>query len=232
MLPWHSLPLPTAIRIASEAYGVPQRAILRDLETVSRQQGGIGPMGIAPAWLPRLARAGFVPEKVRTIPQWNIAAGTWILARVLRAENAPQIAATWTEHPVAHLAEDLQVAAQASDLPATFLAAVVVQESGGDPDARSPKGAMGLMQLMPATARRLGVVDPWNPRQNLIGGAEYLADLLRQFGGNPVLALAAYNAGPKAVRRFGGVPPFAQTQAYVPAVLAHYRWLSDAGTHP
>lgn len=228
----HSLPLPAAIRIAAEAYGVPQRAILRDLEAASRHPGGIGPMGIASAWMPRLARAGFVPEKVRTIPQWNIAAGTWILARVLRIEKAPRVFATWTDHPVAHLAQDLQVAARASGLPTTFLAAVMMQESGGDPDARSPKGAMGLMQLMPDTASKMGVSNPWDPRQNLVGGAVYLADLLRQFGEDPVLALAAYNAGPQAVRHYGGIPPFAQTQAYVPAVLAHYRWLSDAASRP
>lgn len=97
--------------------------------------------------------------------------------------------------------------------------ALVTCESGYNPRAVSAVGAQGLCQLMPATAKGLGVADAFDPAQNLDGGARYLAQMLKEFGGNERLALAAYNAGPGAVRRHGGVPPFAETQAYVTRVL-------------
>lgn len=95
---------------------------------------------------------------------------------------------------------------------------VIEAESGGDPRAVSPKGAMGLMQLMPETARALGVSDPFDPQQNLEGGIRYLSHLMRRFG-DARLALAAYNAGPGTVARYGGVPPFPETQRYLEKVL-------------
>jgi len=105
--------------------------------------------------------------------------------------------------------------------PALALAVIHI-ESAGRSDARSPKGALGLMQLMPATAQRYGVADPLDAAANLRGGIRYLRDLMQQFG-NIELALAAYNAGEGAVLRHGRrVPPFAETQAYVPKVLARY----------
>ncbi|MEN3184997.1 MAG: lytic transglycosylase domain-containing protein [Atribacterota bacterium] len=91
-------------------------------------------------------------------------------------------------------------------------------ESGGNPKAVSPKGAMGLMQLMPETCRDLGVSDPFDVRQNVEGGVRYLRGLLDRFG-NLELALAAYNAGPSRVRAYGGVPPFPETQAFIKKVL-------------
>lgn len=100
--------------------------------------------------------------------------------------------------------------------------AVVEVESAGRVDARSPKGAIGLMQLMPATAQRYGVADPLDPDENLRGGIRYLRDLLAQFGSTE-LALAAYNAGEGAVMRHAyTIPPFAETRAYVPKVLQRY----------
>ncbi len=102
--------------------------------------------------------------------------------------------------------------------------AVVQAESGYDPYATSPAGAQGLMQLMPATARALGVRDPYDPVQNVMGGVRYLRGLLDRFG-DVQLALAAYNAGPQAVQRYGGVPPYAETRAYVDRVLATWRRL-------
>lgn len=109
-------------------------------------------------------------------------------------------------------------AAQANGVPPAVLSALVQQESGGNPDARSPVGAMGLTQLMPSTAASLGVDRPYDPVQNLWGGAEYLGEMLHRFGSLP-LALAAYNAGPGAVSQWGGIPPYPQTEAYVKHIL-------------
>ena len=100
---------------------------------------------------------------------------------------------------------------------------IIRQESGFEPTAVSATGAMGLMQLMPETASALGVVDAYDPQQNVAGGSEYLAWQLRDFGGDLSLALAAYNAGPAAVRRWGGVPPYGETTHYVRSVLEDYR---------
>jgi soluble lytic murein transglycosylase-like protein len=110
-------------------------------------------------------------------------------------------------------------AAQRNGVDPSLLKGLIRQESNFDPNAGSGAGASGLTQLMPATAAGLGVSDTTDPAQSIEGGAKYLRQQLDRFGGDQAKALAAYNAGPGAVQRFGGVPPYAETQAYVQKVL-------------
>jgi soluble lytic murein transglycosylase-like protein len=116
---------------------------------------------------------------------------------------------------------EITAAARRHGLDPALLAGLVKQESGFNPNAVSPAGARGLTQLMPGTAAGLGVANASDPAQALEGGAKYLKAQLDRFGGDTARALAAYNAGPGAVLRFGGVPPYAETQAYVRRVQAY-----------
>ena len=114
-------------------------------------------------------------------------------------------------------------ASQANGVPPGLVRAVVMAESAGNPSAISVAGAQGLMQLMPGTAAGCGIADPFDPTQNVACGTSYLRSLLNRYHDNVTLAVAAYNAGPGAVDRFHGVPPYAETRAYVVRVLNAYR---------
>jgi len=125
----------------------------------------------------------------------------------------------------------IETSARANDLAPELLLAVIVQESAGRADAVSPRGATGLMQLMPGTAHEVGVADPLDPGQNIEGGARYLAKLRERFAGDLELVLAAYNAGPGIVTRTGNaVPPFPETREYVRKVSALYGDLDGSST--
>ena len=113
-------------------------------------------------------------------------------------------------------------AAQLYQLPESFLRAIMRVESDFNSTVVSRAGAMGLMQLMPMTAQSMGVSDPFDARQNILGGARYLRILANRFSGDLVLTVAAYNAGENAVEKYNGIPPYEETQRYVRRVLKHY----------
>lgn len=120
----------------------------------------------------------------------------------------------------------IEQAALAASVESELLRAVIAVESGFDPRAKSTRGAVGLMQLMPETARRFGATNRYDPSQNIGAGARYLGSLIERYGNDIELALAAYNAGEGAVDRCGRcIPPYKETQAYVPRVLRVYRML-------
>lgn len=125
--------------------------------------------------------------------------------------------------PSPRLAQLIDRHARRTGLDPRLVHAVVKAESAFQVMARSKKGAMGLMQLMPETARDLGVRDPWDPDENVRGGTTYLRRMLDRYDGDVRLALAAYNAGPTAVDRYSGVPPYAETQAYISRIMKMLR---------
>lgn len=137
----------------------------------------------------------------------------------------PALAVVRPEHPI-------DAIARRHGVDPLLVRAVIRVESNFDPRAVSPKGAAGLMQLMPETAMRYGVDNRFDPAQNVDGGVRYLRDLMAMFDGNLSLALAAYNAGEGAVRQHGNrIPPYPETRNYVPRVLQHYQLYADAGTY-
>jgi soluble lytic murein transglycosylase-like protein len=156
-------------------------------------------------------------------------------AELQRAQAGQQVTAA----PVASVAAaggsptrfdaEIEAASARYGLPTGLLKGLIRAESNFDPNAGSPAGAQGLTQLMPATAESLGVTNPFDPVQAIEGGAKYLSQQLAAFGGDVQRALAAYNAGPGAVQRYGGIPPYAETQAYVPRVLEYARGYGYGG---
>lgn len=149
------------------------------------------------------------------------------------APEATEVAAPMTEAPTAAVSlsdpqQLIREAALRAGLPPAFVASVARVESAFRPDAVSPKGAIGVMQLMPATAKSLGA-DPYDVRQNIEAGTRLLRDLLLQYDGDVVKALAAYNAGAGAVARYQGLPPYDETRRYVNKVLGAYQEAATSG---
>ncbi|ALC16564.1 lytic transglycosylase [Desulfuromonas soudanensis] len=152
---------------------------------------------------------------------------------VMHFTNAPTVAGYTVylkEGRVSTVKEMVRRYATLFDLEEALIKAVIKVESDYNPVAVSSRGALGFMQLMPTTAREMDVKNPMNPAENIYGGSRYLRLMLNQFNGNLDLALAAYNAGPGAVRRHGGIPPYAETRNYVDRVkkfLTYYRERKD-----
>ena len=126
--------------------------------------------------------------------------------------------------------QEIAAASTRQGIDARLVEAVIATESAFDPRALSAKGAQGLMQLMPDTADRFGVANPWDPEQNIAGGTAYLRWLIDEFNDDPRRVLAAYNAGERAVTRYGGVPPYPETRGFVDRVLTYYRRLGGGNS--
>ena len=141
--------------------------------------------------------------------------------RMYLRENTARISGR--EKRVISLYDDLiNEAAETHGVKFPLLKALIKVESDFNPDAVSPKGAMGLTQIMPETARILQIRDPFDPSENIMGGARYLKQMIQRFGGELHLALAAYNAGPKTVERYQRIPPIPETENYVEKVMRYY----------
>jgi len=154
-------------------------------------------------------------QKIRSWPKTIVrSGGSWKTYRGFRG--------SWTKRCDPQLDALINKYAGAYGVDPALVRAVMRNESGFNPGAVSPKGAQGLMQLMPGTAALMGVQDPFDPEQNIAGGVGYLRRCLDRFGHNVPLAVAAYNAGPEAVARYSNIPPYAETQLFVDNVLGSY----------
>ena len=148
------------------------------------------------------------------------------LATLSKGPGGARVAAPRLQHLqelAGQFGKDILAATVGTDVSPALALAVMAVESAGNPAAESSAGAQGLMQLIPATAERFGVTDPFLPAQNIRGGVAYLDWLLREFDRDPLMVLAAYNAGEGAVQANDGVPPYAETRDYVPKVLAAWQ---------
>lgn len=226
--------IPACIAEAAAAYQIAQAdiaaVIANGLPAGTVKNNRVGPMAIPMQWLSIFERMGIPPQTITQDACQNIIAGTWVLAYTTQYQDwqkqayAPQKirASKAMQQRRQQWAATIEDVALKTGIPAALIHAVISVESGYKGAAVSNAGAIGMMQLMPKTAAMLGV-NPWSEAENILGGARYLAQLNRQFAGNLHLALAAYNAGPAAVKKNGyRIPPFSETQAYVPKVLAMY----------
>lgn len=218
---------------ASASYNVTQDRIKEVIATglpAGRSDGvRVGVMGVPITWLPLFENAGISAEKIQDDPCQNIMVGAWIMAyqdqiivQQQRYSHPEAISGVYKKLSVkrALWSSVVHEASQLTGVSEKLIHAVISVESRYEPRAISPKGAIGMMQLMPKTARMLGV-NPYDPIQNIYGGAKYLARLIKQFKGNTQLAVASYNAGAVAVVKHGyKVPAFRETQNYVVDVMS------------
>ena len=179
--------------------------------SIDSAMGRVGELSI----MLRLAPIPAPPAPATAAPQSSFSAQ---LTSAMAPAVPAQAAAAGGPAP---FAAEISAAAARHGIDPKLLTGLIRAESNFDPSATSPAGAQGLTQLMPATAASLGVTNSLDPAQAIEGGAKYLRQQLDRFGGDATKALAAYNAGPGAVERFGGVPPYAETQAYVRKVLSY-----------
>jgi soluble lytic murein transglycosylase-like protein len=161
------------------------------------------------------------PPKARTAPRKTAPQGQGQVSVPPPSKRGER----WWERRSDAPPDEIDRAAALYKVPAELVRAVIWAESAGDAAAISRAGAIGLMQLMPRTAGDMYVEDPVDPAQNIMGGTRYLRWLANQFNGDMLLTLAAYNAGPDAVRKYGGVPPFDETRQYVKRVVTYYQQL-------
>ncbi len=166
-----------------------------------------------------MQRIATIEQRFRTI-QPAVRQDTFAATLGRAADNQAAKASAGSDASRQTVATMVKAAARQHGVDANLALAVATAESDLSPQAVSPAGAMGVMQLMPDTARALGVRNTFDPRENIDGGVRYLKQMLDTFGGDVVKAVAAYNAGPEAVQRYGGVPPYAETRAYVNKVLS------------
>lgn len=191
----------------------PQEAMRKAMDaSVALQRKAVAAMQI-PIAKQRAALAGARPEVAAAGASAEPASAFFML-------SWPALGAGCDPLPEAELDPLIEQAAQKEEVDASLLRAVAQQESGFRSCAVSPKGAMGLMQLMPATAQELGVTDPFDPAESLLSGARLLKQLLTRFGGDKALALGAYNAGPARVQESGGIPQIPETIHYVQQILS------------
>lgn len=161
----------------------------------------------------------------------NDAQATSNSAATMNATDSASVVTSTTASVPADLMSIFQEAAQTYGVDVNLLTAIARQESNFTATATSSSGAMGIMQLMPATAQGLGVNDAYNPYENIMGGTKYISQLLSRYNGDVSLALAAYNAGSGNVAKYGGIPPFAETQNYVSKVLGYYQDSTVTGSN-
>jgi soluble lytic murein transglycosylase-like protein len=200
-----------ALGFGAISAGAAEVAILQngfEIRHAAREQNGVSTR----LYLEASREAGYVD-----VPTQEIAG--------FRHDDAPapaSAAAPGAPAPLPDVGRWVKAASDRHQVDADLIASVIRAESNFNPQARSSKGAQGLMQLMPATAFRLGVNDPFHPEHNIDGGTRYLRELLLRYNDDVVKALAAYNAGPERVARYGGVPPYRETHAYVARVVRDF----------